>query len=408
MGFGEGGANLLELSVRLRRTEVNGGADAHGTEVGGLTDRREENLVVGRRVVQEVIVIDLHNEGNLVNVLARHGAEDAEGRRNGAAVTGNCEIAELGRVKVGRVLRETGRARVLDTLVDREDGEVSGAPEAAVVVQRAETAQHRWAAVGVGKHVINEVGTRGRQQFLRERRGDVVQQRGGFFTEERRNIHGSRLPSALRGQREWPVTQESSKSWNFGQTTTMTFDYLRSLQRRMRAMHSLYEDACATMTLEHVNHFERAGVLPIAFSLIHQLLIEDTTLPFAGGPAQLFNDEWATKMGLAIPDHGKHMTVDEMVHQRIGNYEAFLELQALVFAKTEGFLKDVDPASLGDIVVPAPYGPGVASTFSARVGGDLGISRSDAIECWIYQHGLRHMGEIELARALVGLGGMTS
>ena len=135
----------------------------------------------------------------------------------------------------------------------------------------------------------------------------------------------------------------------------MTFDYLRSLQRRMRAMHSLYEDACATMTLEHVNHFERAGVLPIAFSLIHQLLIEDTTLPFAGGPAQLFNDEWATKMGLAIPDHGKHMTVDEMVHQRIGNYEAFLELQALVFAKTEGFLKDVDPASLGDIVVPAPY-----------------------------------------------------
>ena len=32
----------------------------------------------------------------------------------------------------------------------------------------------------------------------------------------------------------------------------------------------------------------------------------------------------------------------------------------------------------------------------------------DATECWIYQHGLRHMGEIELARGLVGLGGMTS
>ena len=188
----------------------------------------------------------------------------------------------------------------------------------------------------------------------------------------------------------------------------MTFDYRRSLQRRMRAMHSLYEDACATMTIEHVNHFEREGVLPIAFSLIHQLLIEDSTLPFAGGPAQLFNDEWATKMGLEIWDHGKHKTVDEMVHQRIGNYEAFLELQSLVFAKTEAFLADVDPDTLGDIIIPTPYGPGVSSTFSARVGGDVGISRSDAIECWIYQHGLRHMGEIELARALVGLGGMTS
>ena len=57
---------------------------------------------------------------------------------------------------------------------------------------------------------------------------------------------------------------------------------------------------------------------------------------------------------------------------------------------------------------PYPYGPGIDHTFSARVGGERGIPRSDALECWIYQHGLRHMGEIEHARALVGLGGMTS
>ena len=43
-----------------------------------------------------------------------------------------------------------------------------------------------------------------------------------------------------------------------------------------------------------------------------------------------------------------------------------------------------------------------------RVAGDVGITVLDAVECWIYQHGLRHMGEIELARGLVGLGGMTS
>jgi hypothetical protein len=50
----------------------------------------------------------------------------------------------------------------------------------------------------------------------------------------------------------------------------------------------------------------------------------------------------------------------------------------------------------------------VADTFSARVAGEQGITVLDALECWIYQHGLRHMGEIELARGLVGLGGMTS
>jgi hypothetical protein len=173
-------------------------------------------------------------------------------------------------------------------------------------------------------------------------------------------------------------------------------------------MHSLYEDACATMTLDHVNHVERDGVLPIAFSLVHQLLIEDSVVPFAGGKPQLFNDDWARRIGLAIADHGKHMSVDEMMHQRIGNYEAFLELQGQVFAQTESFIADIDPDTFSDIIVPAPYGPGVASTFSARVGGDNGISRSDALECWVYQHGLRHMGEIEHARALVGLGGMTS
>jgi hypothetical protein len=50
----------------------------------------------------------------------------------------------------------------------------------------------------------------------------------------------------------------------------------------------------------------------------------------------------------------------------------------------------------------------VASTYSARVAGPDGVTLLDAAECWLYQHGLRHMGEIELARGLVGLGGMTS
>ncbi len=58
--------------------------------------------------------------------------------------------------------------------------------------------------------------------------------------------------------------------------------------------------------------------------------------------------------------------------------------------------------------IPRPFPPEVARTFSARVAGRDGITLLDAAECWIYQHGLRHMEEIELARGLVGLGGMTS
>ena len=188
----------------------------------------------------------------------------------------------------------------------------------------------------------------------------------------------------------------------------MAFDYRSSLLRRLRAVHSLYYDACATMTLEQVNTVTHPGVLPIAFSLVHQLLIEDGTVVFAGGPAPQFDENWARRLDLTIDDHGKARTVEEMMDQRIGDYPAFLELQRLVFVATENYVASVPDGAWGAVIVAHPYGPNVANTFSARVGGEGGISRSDALESWVYQHALRHMGEIEHARALVGLSGMTS
>ena len=183
---------------------------------------------------------------------------------------------------------------------------------------------------------------------------------------------------------------------------------LDSLRRRMRAMHSLWEDAMATMGPAQVNHVERDQVLPIAFSLFHFVQIEDGSASVLGAGPMVYDDGWAQRMGLAIADNGKHRSVDDMVHQRIGDYEAFRRYAAAVFAKTEDWLATLEPGALTEVVVAPPYPPHIASTYSARVGGERGITRLDATECWIYQHGLRHMGEIEHARALVGLGGMTS
>ena len=183
---------------------------------------------------------------------------------------------------------------------------------------------------------------------------------------------------------------------------------LDSLRRRMRAMHSLYEDAIATMDLGHVNHFEREGVLPIAFCLFHYTNMQDVSSSLLMGQPPVWNDEWQTKVQMAINDHGKERTVAEMIHQRIGDYEAFGDYQRAVFGRTEQWLAELDPAQLARLIVPRPLPPVVANTYSARVAGEEGITMLDAIECWIYQHGLRHMGEIELARGLVGLQGMTS
>ncbi|MEI7591638.1 MAG: DinB family protein [Actinomycetes bacterium] len=187
--------------------------------------------------------------------------------------------------------------------------------------------------------------------------------------------------------------------------TNLTLD---SLQRRMAAMHSLYYQAVSTMDLDHVNHFEREGVLPIAFSLFHFTNMEDSSFVMITGNMPEWSDQWQEKVQVTINDHGKHRTVDEMIHQRIGDFDAFKAYQRAVFDRTENWLAGLDPAEFDRVIIPRPFPEQIASTYSARVAGEAGITILDATECWIYQHGLRHMGEIELARGLVGLGGMTS
>jgi hypothetical protein len=183
---------------------------------------------------------------------------------------------------------------------------------------------------------------------------------------------------------------------------------LDSLRRRVVAMHSLWYQAISSMGPSHVNHVEREGVLPIAFSLFHQVHLEDGSVAMLGGPGPIFDRSWLDRLELGVPDHGKHRSVGEMMAQRIGDYAAFVEYQRLVYEKTETWLDGLEPGRLGEAVVERPFPPHIASTFSARVAGEAGLTRLDAVECWIYQHGLRHMGEVEHARALVGLGGMTS
>ena len=114
---------------------------------------------------------------------------------------------------------------------------------------------------------------------------------------------------------------------------------------------------------------------------------------------------------------GDRLAVEQTLDENDGLRESGDARRARVVAQARlivfdlgvsGAQAELDPAELTKVIVPRPLPPVVASTYSARVAGDDGITMLDAIECWIYQHGLRHMGEIELARGLVGLGGMTS
>jgi hypothetical protein len=194
-----------------------------------------------------------------------------------------------------------------------------------------------------------------------------------------------------------------------GPSTSDSLDLVQdSLLRRMRTMHGLYYKAVDTMELEHVNHFEREGVLPIAFSLFHYTNMHDGAFMMLSGELPVWNEEWQGRVQMAIDDAGKERPVSDMIHQRIGDYDAFKQYQRTVFDRTEAHIASMDPTDFQRVLIAPPYPPQIASTYSVMCAGPAGITVLDGYECWLYQHGLRHMGEIELARGFVGLGGMTS
>ena len=182
---------------------------------------------------------------------------------------------------------------------------------------------------------------------------------------------------------------------------------LGSLRRRLVALHSLYRDASSTMTLDHVNAVVQSGALPIAFSWFHIINMMDASLMLLTGELPLWNDDWSARVNPSIADHGKHKTPEEMAGQRIGDLGAMVDYQEAVFDRTLAWIDGLSEGDLHRVIFARPFPDQIASTFSARVADDVGITVLDGVECWIYQHGMRHMGEIEYVRGLLGLGGMT-
>lgn len=62
-------------------------------------------------------------------------------------------------------------------------------------------------------------------------------------------------------------------------------------------------------------------MLPIAFSLFHYVNVHDGSFMMITGAPPIWNDEWKERPQLTIADHGNEKSVDEMVAQRIGDFD---------------------------------------------------------------------------------------
>lgn len=186
--------------------------------------------------------------------------------------------------------------------------------------------------------------------------------------------------------------------------------FVRSLANRIRAMNTLWERAISDLTLDQVNHHEREGVLPIAFSFSHYIQAQDQSISvfFAKSPPLWISGGWADKVGVAIDALGREETVQEMQHQRFTDLIAWRQYQGQVLSRTDETLESISAEMLAEVVIPE-LPPNMQNIFCGIVVGPGNpIRKLEVLECFVYQHGLRHMGEIEHGRALVGLGGMTS
>lgn len=189
----------------------------------------------------------------------------------------------------------------------------------------------------------------------------------------------------------------------------MSDAFVDSLKNRIRAMNTLWERSVADLTLEQINHRERAGVLPMAFSFSHYIRAQDQSIsgPFLRERPLWDVEGWAAKVGVTVDRLGREETVEEMEQIQFGDIDAWRAYQAAVIARTRNVLASVTEDDLTQVLLPQ-LPPNMQQTFCAMVIGDAPFRKLEVLECFVYQHGLRHMGEVEHGRALVGLKGMTS
>jgi hypothetical protein len=186
--------------------------------------------------------------------------------------------------------------------------------------------------------------------------------------------------------------------------------FVESLRNRIRALNTLWSRCVEDMTLDHVNYQERDRVLPIAFSLSHYMRAQDQAVsrPFLAEAPLWETGGWAEKIGVTVDALGREESIDEMQHIRFANFDAYRDYQSRVIERTSSVLEAVDEPMLAQVLLPK-LPPNMQNIFCGIViGADAPLRKLEVLECFVYQHGLRHMGEIEHGRALVGLEGMTS
>ena len=170
---------------------------------------------------------------------------------------------------------------------------------------------------------------------------------------------------------------------------------LKILQRSMTSMHGLLDKAVEDMTMEQLNFRPREGGVSPFFSLWHYVRTEDNIVNWVihRRPTVWLDGDYFAKLGLHRTSQGTGMTADEANAVVLRDLDLWRRYQAGVWRATDEYLASMNPEEFEArrvTIKPLPE----MSLWDGLFG--VGLS-----------HGYRHIGEIEYARGVMGLGGLT-
>jgi hypothetical protein len=166
------------------------------------------------------------------------------------------------------------------------------------------------------------------------------------------------------------------------------------LREGINSVHGMLDKAAADMSAQQLNFRPIEGGLTPFFSLWHYVRTEDNIVNFViqGRNTVWLEGGYDVKFGLHRTAQGTGMSDAQAAQVRLHDVVLWREYQGKVWRATDQYLDSLRPEDLERRVTIKPVGE--MSLWSGLNGMCL-------------SHGYRHVGEIEYARGILGLGGLT-
>jgi len=164
------------------------------------------------------------------------------------------------------------------------------------------------------------------------------------------------------------------------------------IRAQLKRMHAGFDKSLSDLTPEQLHAVPggHATANTIGWGIWHYVRTEDNIVRWViqnRRPPIWVEDGYADKLGLPATAQGTGMSTAEAQALRINDLPLFREYVARVWAGTEELFETASPELYDKVVTVKPLG----DMSVVQCLGQVGLT-----------HGMTHLGEIELARTLVG------